>query len=88
MRRLALMGLFLAYSGAVALGMYEITAKSPQLLGAPLPGWQITCRAENATPWQPATGIHPLDRVLHETQEAAFFYGSLGVPVANQDPDR
>ena len=84
MRRLALLGLFLAYSGTVALGLYEITAKSPQLLGSALPGWQITCRAEKATPWRPATGFHPLDRVLHETQEAAFFYGALGAPVTDR----
>ncbi len=75
MRRFAIIGCFLLYSGVSALGFYEITAKSPALLGTPLPGWQSTCRAENTTPWQQPTGILAVDKLLHETQEAARFYG-------------
>ena len=78
MRRLTLLSLCLAYYGVVALGFYEITAKSPQLLGAPLPGWNITCRVEKATPWRPATGILPVDKIIHETREACLYYGMLG----------
>ena len=78
MRRLAFTGLFLAYSGFIALGFYEITAKSPTLLGTPLPGWGTTCRVEQSTPWEPPTGILALDKILHETQEAYLFYGLLG----------
>ena len=78
MRRLAFAGLFLAYSGCMALGVYEVTAKSPALLGNPLPGWATTCRVEKSTPWKSATGISPLDRILHETQEACLFYSLLG----------
>lgn len=77
MRRLAIAGLFLAYSAASALGFYEITAKSPALLGSPLPGWGTTCRAERTTPWRQPTGILALDKILHETREACFFYGLI-----------
>ena len=77
MRRLAFTGLYMAYISFVALGVYEITAKSPGLLGSPLPGWRTTCKVEKSTPWNPPTGLHPLDKVLHETQEAYLFYGLL-----------
>ena len=80
MRRLALLSLFLVYTCCAGLGFYEITAKSPALFGAPLPGWITTCRVERSTPWRPATGLFPLDRLLHETQEAALFYG-FGAPL-------
>ena len=78
MRRLALLGLFVVYSGVIALGLYEITAKSPQLLGTPLPGWESTCSVEKTTPWRPGTGILPVDKLLHETQEACLYYGLFG----------
>jgi len=57
------------------MGLYEITAKSPRLLGRHLPGWSKSCRVERVTPWRQPTGIHPLDKILHEGQEALLFYG-------------
>ncbi|MBU8871194.1 MAG: hypothetical protein KOO60_10070 [Gemmatimonadales bacterium] len=77
MRRMGATGLFLVYLSCVALWLYEVTAKSPELLGAPLPGWGTTCQVEKATPWNPSTGLQPLDKILHETQEAYRFYGLL-----------
>ncbi len=74
MRRFTIFGCSLLYLGASALGIYELTAKSPQLLGTPLPRWQSTCQVENSTPWQQPTGILAVDKLLHETQEAARFY--------------
>lgn len=62
---------------ASGLGLYELTAKSPQLTGAALPGWWATERAEKATRWRPPTGLHPLDKALHEGEEAARFYATL-----------
>lgn len=78
MRRVALMTLFLAYTGCAALGFYEVTAKSPFLFGAPSPGWIATCKVEQSTPWRPETGILPLDKILHEAQEACLFFGIDG----------
>ena len=77
MRRLAFSGLFLAYYSCAALGFYEVTAKSPGLLGPPLPGWGTTCRVEKSIRWNPPTGFLPLDKLLHETQEACLFYRLL-----------
>ena len=58
--------------------MYEVTAKSPQLIGQALPGWLETQQVEGATHWKPFTGIQPLDRLLHEGEEALRFYGFMG----------
>ncbi len=57
------------------LALYELTAKSPALIGQPLPGWYETQVVEKHTPWNPATGIPFLDRLLHEGEEALRFYG-------------
>lgn len=62
------------------LGLYEITAKSPALLGQPLPGWRKCCLAERRTPWRQPTGIPPLDSLLHESREALLFYGPAPRP--------
>jgi len=62
---------------AAGLGLYELTAKSPQLTGAALPGWWAAEEAEKATRWRPPTGLMPLDKVLHEGEEAARFYAAL-----------
>lgn len=74
MRKMAVTSLYLAYITCVALGIYEVTAKSPYLLGAPLPGWGTTRQVETSTPWTRPTGLLPLDKVLHETREACRFY--------------
>jgi hypothetical protein len=78
--RLAATGYLLAYLGGLSFGMYEITAKSPALLGKPLPGWWATVRAERTTRWNPPTGFLPLDKLLHEGEEAARFYRFLAKP--------
>lgn len=75
--RPAVLGLGLAYWTGLGLVMYEMTAKSPTLLGEPLPGWWATERAERTTRWDPPTGLLPLDKLLHEGEEALRFYGIL-----------
>ena len=75
MRHILFSGAYLGALMLMALGFYEVTAKSPELLGRPLPGWQACLRAEHSTGWDPHTGIHPLDRLLHEGEEALAFYG-------------
>ncbi len=73
-------GLALVYLVGVGLGLYEMTAKSPYLLDKPLPGWWATDRAERTTRWNPPTGFLPLDKLLHEGEEAIRFYGILARP--------
>lgn len=75
MGRIKVTALYLVYLGALALGGYELVAKSHDLPGGPLPGWQNTRRIEHATRWHRPTGWLPLDRLLHESQEALAFYG-------------
>lgn len=77
MRRLAGMAIYLIWLITAALGHYELTAKSPLLLGRPLPGWPKTLQVERMTRWDPPTGILPVDKLLHEGEEAARFYGLL-----------
>lgn len=64
-------------TSVAALGLYELTAKSPTWLGQPLPGWQVTRQVELSTGWNQPTGLLPLDKFLHESEEAARFYGFL-----------
>ncbi|RKZ15966.1 hypothetical protein DRQ50_06865 [bacterium] len=75
MRRLLATGAYLTTIAVLALAFYEVTAKSPELLGHRLPGWQSCYQAELSTRWDPPTGIMPLDKVLHEGEEALRFYG-------------
>ena len=77
MKRLVGAGIYLIMMTTAALGLYELTAKSPLWLGTALPGWQETRRVERTTRWDPPTGIYPLDKLLHEGQEAARYYGLL-----------
>lgn len=77
MNRLAVTGISLLTAGCVALGIYEMTAKSPSLLGTHLPGWWATARAERTTRWNPPTGFFPVDKLLHEGEEALRFYAAL-----------
>jgi len=77
MRRATLAGIFLLYTSVLALGIYEMTAKSPSLWGQPSPGWWATDRAEHTIRWQQPTGLFPLDKLLHEGQEAVVFYTLL-----------
>jgi hypothetical protein len=54
-----------------------MTAKSPSLFGTRLPGWWASDRAERTTRWNPPTGVLPLDKLLHESEEAVRFYATL-----------
>ena len=78
MRRLPIAGICLMTIVFGLMSLYEITAKSPWLFHETLPGWQKTQRVERSTPWNPPTGIFPLDKVLHEGEEALRFYGLFG----------
>ena len=74
-------------AAASGLGLYELAAKSANLPGGPWPGWREAARADIFTPWRPRTQLLPLDRLLHEGQEACLYYrellgGSLSRPDA------
>jgi hypothetical protein len=68
---------FLLWSAVVALGQYEIVAKSPQLLDEPLPGWVDAARVERSVAYRPWTGLPPMDRLIHEGIEARLYYERL-----------
>lgn len=77
--RESLLILFVTATSAAAsgLGLYEIAAKSANLPGGPWPGWREATRADVITPWRPRTQLLPLDRLLHEGQEACLYYRAL-----------
>lgn len=77
MRRVNTAGICLMSVTVALLALYEFTAKSPGLMGYPLPGWHETQQIEKRTPWNPTTGILPLDKFLHEGEEALRFYGFM-----------
>ncbi|MHB8077842.1 MAG: hypothetical protein ACYDIE_01125 [Candidatus Krumholzibacteriia bacterium] len=77
------------WTAGSGLGLYELAAKSANLPGGPFPGWREAELADLFTPWLPRTRLLPLDRVLHEAQEACFYYrellgGSLPRPDASR----
>lgn len=78
MRRLPIAGICLLTVIMGLMGLYEMTAKSPMLMNEPLPGWSKTQRVERTTPWNPPTGILPVDKFLHEGEEALRYYGFIG----------
>ena len=80
MPHLRTLGLILATWLVMALGVYELTAKSPRLLGGPLPGWWATAQAEKSVRWTRPTGILPMDKLWHESQEAVHYYSLLSRP--------
>lgn len=77
MHRLKLFCCSILYMTCLGFGFYELTAKSPGFLDSPLPAWWATDRAEHMTRWNPPTGLLPVDKLLHEGEEAARFYGIL-----------
>ncbi|MBC8425079.1 hypothetical protein H8E07_13230 [bacterium] len=74
MRGLQKMLFILATSAATGLVSYEVVSKSDAWLGDPLPGWHEAQKVERWTPFVAWTGSLPVDRVLHEGQEAAAYY--------------
>jgi hypothetical protein len=77
MRRLRILVLVLAWLAVVALAGYEITQKAPSTPLGPLPGSDIAARADAAVPYRAATGLAPLDQLLHESREACAYYRGL-----------
>lgn len=76
MARLRTVGLVLGTWLIAGLGLYELAAKSPIGATAP-PARRAVAAAEGATRWRPPTGLLPVDKLLHEGEEAARFYAAL-----------
>ncbi len=74
---LLILGLAATCTVGSGLGLYELAAKSAHLPGGPWPGWREAARADVITPWRPRTRLLPLDRLLHEGQEACLYYRAL-----------
>lgn len=77
MNRCRALGLILCAWVIAALGCYELAAKSPVGPAAAWPARRAARQAESATRWRPPTGLLPLDKLLHEGEEAARFYAAL-----------
>jgi len=77
MRRLSLILASLLWLGLVGLLGYEVIQKSPATPIGPLPGHVLAGRADRAIHYRATTGIKPVDRVLHEGQEALCYYRLL-----------
>ena len=66
-----------AWVACVALGQYELAAKSETWLATRLPSSDQAMRADRETPFHRWTRVSLLDRLLHEGREAAAYYDRL-----------
>ena len=74
LRTFVLVLLWLAVTGLLG---YEVVQKAPETPIGPLPGSALATRADTEVQWQATTGIMPVDRFLHETEEACLYYRGL-----------
>jgi len=77
MRRAKTLNLYLLTITIFLMGFYEVTAKSHRVMDQPLPGWWKTQQVERLTAWNPTTGVHPLDKLIHEGEEAIRYYSLM-----------
>jgi hypothetical protein len=71
----------LALLGVWFLAGYELPARAVDDFDRHPPGWEAALAAERETPWRAWTGWRPLDRLLHEGEEAARFWRRLLGPI-------
>jgi hypothetical protein len=69
--------LLLVVTCASGLFAYEMTAHSAELFGTSLPGWFEAAHADRCVHFIAYTHIPPVDRLVHESCEAAVYYSSL-----------
>ncbi len=83
LRRLRLVAAYIAWLACLGLLGYEVVQKSPGSVLGPLPGAELAGRADRGVVYRAGTGIEPVDRLVHETQEALLYYRdlALGPPV-------
>ncbi len=77
MHRLRNLGLLLCWLAFVALLHYELAHKAPSTALGPLPSSAAAARADKAVRFRAHTGVAPIDRLLHEGQEALVYYREL-----------
>lgn len=71
-----LRNLILVMCWLVLLGLvkYEVVHKAPRTSLGPLPGSALADLADQRVRYRSLTGVRPVDRVLHEGQEAYLYY--------------
>ena len=74
LRNLTVLTLWLAFVGLLG---YEVVQKSPHSPLGPLPGAAVAAQADRGVRWRSVTGIDPVDRLWHESQEACLYYNGL-----------
>lgn len=77
MRRIVTFLLGLAWILGVGLAGYEVVQKSAATPLGPLPGHAVANRTDRRVPFRHTTGLPPVDRLLHETTEACWYYRDL-----------
>ncbi|MBK8165444.1 MAG: hypothetical protein IPK64_05680 [bacterium] len=77
LNRLRILIIVLGAWMVAALALYEVAAKAPAEVAVAWPGRRAAGRAEAETRWRPPTGLLPIDKLLHEGEEAARFYAAL-----------
>lgn len=60
-----------------AVGQYEVAAKSDRWLAVPLPSGREARQADAETPYRAWTRVPVVDRLIHESREAARYYERL-----------
>lgn len=74
LRCLLVLALWLPATGLLG---YEVVQKSPSTPLGALPGASLAAWADRSVIWRPVTGVVPIDRLLHESQEACLYYRGL-----------
>jgi hypothetical protein len=72
--RLRLSCLSMTFLFLTAMAGYELAAHSRGLPGGPLPGHLLAEQVDASVPVHAWSGLRPLDRLLHECEEAACYY--------------
>lgn len=77
MRRLLFFLASVAWLALVGLLGYELVQKSASTPLGPLPGHEVARNAERWVEFRATTGVGSVDRLLHEGEEAAYYYSHL-----------
>ncbi|MEZ4387420.1 MAG: hypothetical protein R3D98_07530 [Candidatus Krumholzibacteriia bacterium] len=84
MRRISVLLAAVAWLAFVGLAGYELVQKSAGTALGPLPGYELASWADREVRYRATTGILPIDRLLHESQEACLYYHDLALGGVHQ----
>jgi len=74
MRFLRNLILLMCWLTCLGLLKYEVVHKAPRTALGRLPGSELAEIADQRVRYRAVTGLQPVDRLLHESQEAYFYY--------------